>query len=98
MDRKGLIQTIHRQLNTIHEHGLIHGDLKPDNILIDAETGEPILIDWGAAQSIGNSPSANKPRQYSLGFSHPDLIFGRTKASIDWDYYSVERLIEWHKA
>ena len=37
----------------IHEQGYIHGDLKPDNMLLD-DSGEARLIDFGFAAPIGS--------------------------------------------
>ncbi len=47
----------------IHESDLLHGDISPDNVLLNDE-GEPILIDFGAARQGGRDTS----KKYS-GFS-----------------------------
>jgi len=53
-------------LAMLHAEGVYHRDISPDNVLV-AENGQPVLLDFGAARSIGNdrshSPTAIlKPR------------------------------------
>jgi serine/threonine protein kinase len=43
----------------IHQSGLVHGDISPDNIFLNDE-GEPILIDFGAARHGGRDVSQTK--------------------------------------
>ena len=40
-----------RALSVAHEHGVIHGDIKPANIMYDTEHDTYILTDFGAAYS-----------------------------------------------
>ena len=54
-----------------HAHGVVHRDVKPDNVWVDAE-GEAALGDFGVAMADGESgPSAGTPR-----YAAPEQLAG----------------------
>jgi WD40 repeat protein/serine/threonine protein kinase len=40
-----------------HQRGVVHRDLKPSNVMIEAESGEPVLMDFGLAKELGEEAS-----------------------------------------
>ena len=43
-------QRIDHLINNIHQHGVIHGDLHSDNIVLNPETEEVKIIDYGRSR------------------------------------------------
>ncbi|MCU0658921.1 MAG: protein kinase [Polyangiaceae bacterium] len=42
-----IVAQVARGLQAVHRAGVLHRDIKPDNILIEEGTGRPVLIDFG---------------------------------------------------
>jgi chitodextrinase/tRNA A-37 threonylcarbamoyl transferase component Bud32 len=53
-----MIHSIAEALDYVHSRGIIHGNLKPSNILIDRD-GQPLLTDFGAFQNMGVGVQGN---------------------------------------
>lgn len=72
-------------LAAIHEAGLVHGDVKPDNVMIDGTRA--VLMDFGAGTASGVAPRFGSPLSMA-----PELLGGGT-ASDRSDIYSLGALL-----
>lgn len=68
-----LLDPILSALQKVHEAGILHRDIAPDNIIID-EKGQPVLLDFGAARIDSGSQSSLVIGKKS--FSSPEQIGG----------------------
>lgn len=73
----------------IHSRGFVHRDLKPDNILVDPESGDARIIDFGLACKIG----ADTTPCGTVGYSAPEQLDGAAEAAATADVFSLGNII-----
>lgn len=61
------IKQIGSALNLVHDKGLLHRDIKPQNIMVRSNSNNAILIDFGIARQYISSPDLTSSR--TNGFS-----------------------------
>jgi serine/threonine-protein kinase len=78
-------------LAAFHRAGWLHGDVKPDNILVSVQ-GHVTLLDLGFAARIGavdGSQDAVQPLVMSPAYAAPERLVSRTSATAAADIYSL---------
>jgi serine/threonine protein kinase len=77
-------------VETSHRHGVLHRDIKPQNILTDSY-GEPALTDFGIATTKGG----DGPEGLSVPWSPPEILYGTGTGDRYSDVYSLAATL-WH--
>lgn len=68
-----VVSEVAEALAAVHAKGIVHGDVKPGNILVPADGGSVRLVDFGVARRIA-SPDA--PTHATPDYTAPEIIDG----------------------
>ena len=74
-----LIAKVARTVHYAHEHGILHRDIKPGNILLDAK-GEPHLTDFGLARLVETESTVTRTLEVmgTPSYMAPEQAAGET--------------------
>ncbi len=82
-----MLAKVARGLGAVHAAGLVHRDVKPENVVVEHVTGRPVLVDFGLAEApvahsdvprLGGTPA----------FMAPEVCSNEAPASAQSDFYS----------
>jgi len=77
-----------RGIEVIHQHNMVHLDIKPSNILVRPEF-DPLLLDFGAIRTYKKSNKAQQTKVLTKGFSPAEQYSSQGKLGPWTDIYAV---------
>ena len=99
-----IAEDVVRGMMQLHDHGLLHNDLKSDNVLLEKrdKRHHAVIIDFGMVSSISTPlQMTGLPEEIKMAYIHgeeadylaPEIVLGEQPTSIATDVFSVGRLL-----
>ncbi len=83
------IQQIGSALTVVHDNGLLHRDIKPQNIMLRAGKSEAVLIDFGIAREFSQNLTQTHTQMLADGFAPIEQYDKRAKRGAFTDVYAL---------
>lgn len=90
MGTRKVLRSVCHALTVLHERGIIHRDVKPENVMI-AKDGRVVLIDFNAARKISFA-SKDTVIMGTVGYASPEQL-GVAQSDARTDIYAVGVLL-----
>ncbi len=87
-----IVRDVADALAYAHERGVVHRDIKPDNILLDAENGRPMVTDFGIARAVSDGDSRLTATGMAIGtpaYMSPEQAAGERVIDGRSDLYAL---------
>jgi eukaryotic-like serine/threonine-protein kinase len=85
----GYIQQIGEALTVVHNNGLLHRDIKPQNIMLRSGKSEAVLIDFGIAREFRPNLTGTHTQMLAPGFAPIEQYDARAKRGAFTDVYAL---------
>lgn len=73
-EASAIVKQVSIALQTLHEHNIIHRDVKLDNVLFDGKTGVCKLADFGAAVQLKSTSATDSMVIGTRGYFAPEML------------------------
>lgn len=80
-------------LSVLHGLNIVHRDVKPENVIIDA-SGKAVLIDLGISRFVTGTKKRDTNKLGTVNYAAPEQ-FGATESTFATDVYAVGTLINY---
>lgn len=83
-----------RGLAAMEEVGIVHNDIKTDNILVDPVTMEPKIVDFGLSRRQGEERGQKQPVKFQAPEVNTNLLGGKnTPSDAEQDAFSAGQIL-----
>jgi hypothetical protein len=84
-----LVEDLARAVHAAHRTGVVHGDVKPENVLLTPETRRVMLADFGVATSLATSAASGSTPVGTVAYMAPEQYRDRRPPSEASDVYTL---------